>query len=136
MFQRILAAIAALFLSIAAHAAIDVNRATQAELEAVKGIGPGLSAAIVGERKKGEFKDWGDLLDRVKGVGERNAVKFSDSGLTVAGKPYAGAPSTGRPARANGGSGKTGPTADKADKADKAGQTKKPRAAIAGASAA
>ena len=39
MFKKILAALAALFAA-AAFAAVDANKATQAELEAVKGIGP------------------------------------------------------------------------------------------------
>jgi competence protein ComEA len=90
MFKQILAALAALFLAASAYAAVDVNQATQAELEAVKGIGPALSTLIVGERKKREFNDWSDLIARVKGVGERSAAKFSANGLTVRGGAYAG----------------------------------------------
>jgi competence protein ComEA len=89
MFKQILAAVAALLLAASAYAAVDVNQATQAELEAVKGIGPTLSTLIVGERKKREFNDWSDLIARVKGVGERSAAKFSANGLTVRGSPYA-----------------------------------------------
>ena len=37
----------------AAFAAVDVNKADQAELEAIKGIGPTISAQILDERKKG-----------------------------------------------------------------------------------
>jgi len=92
MLKTIFAALAALLLAVAAHAAIDVNRASQAELEAVKGIGPSLSTRIVGERNKTEFKDWSDLQDRVKGVGDKNAAKFSEAGLTVKGKPYVAPP--------------------------------------------
>ena len=33
------------------------------------------------------FKDWPDLVDRVGGVGAGNAARFSQAGLTVAGKP-------------------------------------------------
>ena len=90
MFKQILAGLAALFLAAAAHAAVDVNTATTAELEAVKGIGPGLATVIMDERKKRGFTDWGDFVGRVKGVGDRNAMKFSAAGLTVDGKAYAG----------------------------------------------
>jgi competence protein ComEA len=76
--------------ALATSAAVDVNRATQAELEMVKGIGPGLSARILDERKhKGPFRDWADFVARVKGVGAGAAAKLSADGLTVGGAPYA-----------------------------------------------
>ena len=56
MFKKFLVVLAALFAA-AAFAAVDVNKATQAELEAVKGIGPVISGKILEERKKGSFKD-------------------------------------------------------------------------------
>lgn len=71
-----------------AYAAVDVNKADQATLETVKGIGPGVSTRILDERKKAPFKDWGDLVDRVKGVGEGNAARFSKEGLTVNGNTF------------------------------------------------
>ncbi len=89
MLKNLLATVVALFAA-AAFAAVDINKATQAELEAVKGIGPGISAKILDERKKGSFKDWTDLVDRVKGVGEGNAAKFSAAGLTVGGAAFKG----------------------------------------------
>ena len=67
----------------AANAAVEANKADQAELETVKGIGPGLSGKILDARKAGAFKDWGDLVDRVGGVGPGNAARFSQAGLTV-----------------------------------------------------
>lgn len=75
-----------------AFAATDVNKASQAELESVKGIGPGLSTKILAARQSGPFADWTDLQTRVKGVGPGNAVKFSAEGLTVNGSAYAAAP--------------------------------------------
>lgn len=72
----------------AAHAAVDVNKASQAELETVKGIGPSMSGKILDERKKGSFKDWSDVVIRVKGVGPGNATKFSADGLTVNGTTF------------------------------------------------
>ena len=91
MIKKILAAMLALFAAVA-FAAVDANKATQAELEAIKGIGPAISAKIVEERSKGGFKDWQDMVTRVKGVGETNAAKFSTEGLTVNGAAFAGAP--------------------------------------------
>jgi competence protein ComEA len=79
------------FASAAAFAAVDINKADQAGLEAVKGIGPGLSAKLLDERKKGSFKDWGDLIERVGGVGPGSAAKLSAAGLTVGDKPYSAA---------------------------------------------
>lgn len=80
---------AALALSSAlAFAAVDVNKASQAELESVKGIGPSMSTKIIDARKTGAFKDWTDLQSRVKGVGTGNAAKFSADGLTVNGAAF------------------------------------------------
>jgi competence protein ComEA len=71
-----------------AFAQADVNKADQAALDGIKGIGPKMSKNILDERKKGgEFKDWSDLEIRVKGIGEKNAVKLSEAGLTVNGQP-------------------------------------------------
>jgi len=101
MFKKFVAALAVLFAT-AAFAAVDVNKATQAELEAVKGIGPTISAAMVDERKKSQFKDWTDLVTRVKGVGDRSAANFSAAALTVNGKAYPGAPvAAAKPASAS-----------------------------------
>ena len=95
MFIRHLAAalLTALMLAAApAWAAVDANQASQAELETVKGIGPGLSGKIVAARQQSAFKDWSDLVDRVGGVGAGNAAQFSQAGLTVAGKSYSAPP--------------------------------------------
>jgi competence protein ComEA len=91
MFKKILAAMLALFAA-AAFAAVDVNKATPAELDTIKGIGPATAAKIIEERKNGAFKDWQDMITRVKGVGDKNAAEFSTSGLTVNGAAFAGAP--------------------------------------------
>jgi competence protein ComEA len=71
------------FFAFAAQAAVDANKAKQAELETVKGIGPGLSSKILDARKAGAFKDWNDLVERVGGVGPGNAARFSQAGQTV-----------------------------------------------------
>ncbi|MET0352252.1 MAG: helix-hairpin-helix domain-containing protein [Rhizobacter sp.] len=94
---------------LAAHAAVDVNKADQATLETVKGIGPGVSTRILDERKKAPFKDWGDLVDRVKGVGEGNAARFSKEGLTVNGSTFTPSENAGKADK----KGKYGKAADK-----------------------
>jgi competence protein ComEA len=75
-------------LSFSAFAAVDANQASQADLETVKGIGPGLSTKILAARKTAAFKDWADMVDRVPGVGPGNAARFSTAGLTVAGASF------------------------------------------------
>ena len=109
MFKKILAFFAAMSL-VAAFAAVDVNKATEAELDGIKGIGPVTSKLITSERKKGDFKSWDDFVTRVKGVGDKNAAKFSADGLTVGGAAYTGAGAADAKAKAK---------ADTAKKTDK-----------------
>jgi competence protein ComEA len=90
MFKKLLAFFAAMTVAVA-FAAVDVNKATPAELDGIKGIGPAVSGKIIDERKKGNFKSWEDFIARVKGIGEGNAAKFSAEGLTVGGAGYKGA---------------------------------------------
>ena len=87
MFKKLLVFFAAMSLTVA-FAAVDINKASEAELDGIKGVGPATSRLIVAERKKSEFKSWGDLIARVKGVGQKNAAKFSAEGMTVDGAPY------------------------------------------------
>jgi competence protein ComEA len=89
MLKKILFSLLALFAA-AAFSAVDVNKATQAELETVKGIGPAIAGKILDARKTAAFKDWTDLIERVKGVGEGNAAKYSEAGLTVGAASYKG----------------------------------------------
>ena len=87
MFKKLLAFVAAMYVAMA-FAAVDVNTATTAELDGIKGIGPVKSALIVSERKKAPFKDWNDFVTRVKGVGTDSAAKFSEQGMTINGASY------------------------------------------------
>lgn len=73
-----------------AFAQVDVNKADQAALDGIRGIGPATSKRILDERKKGEFKDWADLQARVKGIKDKSAAKLSDAGLTVNGQTKSG----------------------------------------------
>lgn len=90
MLKKLFAIVTMLYAAVA-FAAVDVNKATAAELDGIKGIGPGISTKILDERKKGNFKDWNDFVERVKGVGDGNAAKFSAEGLTVNGASFKGA---------------------------------------------
>jgi competence protein ComEA len=90
MFKKLLVFLAAMYMAVA-FAAVDINKAMAADLDGVKGIGPVISSRILDERKKGNFKDWNDFIERVKGIGEVNAGKFSAEGLTVGGASYKGA---------------------------------------------
>ena len=89
MFKKLFA-VAAMLFAVASFAAVEVNKATAEELDAVKGIGTKMAQKIVDERAKGQFKSWDDFVARVKGTGGKNAAKLSDAGLTVGGKPRAG----------------------------------------------
>ena len=102
MFKKLFLALAVFIGTMGfAFAAVDVNKGDQAALDGIKGIGPATSKAIIDERSKGgNFKDWADFEARVKGVGEKNAVKFSEAGLTVNGQAKAGAAAAGKPAAA------------------------------------
>jgi len=91
MLKKILAVMAMLY-AVTCFAAVDINKAAAADLENIKGVGPSLSSKIVDERKNGNFKDWGDFIARVKGVGEGNAAKFSAEGMTVNGAVFNGTP--------------------------------------------
>ena len=59
-----------------AFAAVNVNTATQSELEAVKGLGPSKAKAIITYREAhGNFKSL-DELDNVKGFGSASVEKL------------------------------------------------------------
>ncbi len=91
MFKKLLAFVAAMYMALS-FAAVDVNKASAAELDGINGIGPATSTKIMAERKKGNFKDWNDFIARVSGIGEKNAAAFSAGGLTVGGAAFAAAP--------------------------------------------
>jgi competence protein ComEA len=81
---------AALLLALAATAAsaLDINTASQAELEQLKGIGVAMSERLLEERTKRPFVDWTDLLARVPGLGPKQAKRLSAAGLRVGDQAY------------------------------------------------
>ncbi len=61
-----------------AYAAVNINTATQSELEAVKGLGPAKAKAIITYREAhGSFKSL-DELDNVKGFGSSSVEKLKE----------------------------------------------------------
>jgi competence protein ComEA len=116
MLKKLLLAAATLVATMGfAFAQVDINKADQAALDGIKGIGPVMSKNILNERKKGgEFKDWADLQKRVKGVGGKSSDKLSEAGLTVNGQPKPKASAAAKDDKKS-----------KADKADKAGKDTK-----------
>jgi competence protein ComEA len=87
MLKKALATLLALAATVA-FAAVDVNTASPADLDSIKGIGPGTSGKLIEQRKSAKFKDWADLIQRVPGIGDKRAAKLSAEGLTVNGAAY------------------------------------------------
>ncbi|OZA14969.1 MAG: DNA-binding protein [Polynucleobacter sp. 24-46-87] len=70
--------------ALAAASPVNVNTATQSELESIKGIGPSKAKTIIAERLDGgHFQDANDLQKRVRGIGMRSVEKMVDNGLTI-----------------------------------------------------
>lgn len=64
--------------SIFAADAININTATQAQLETLNGVGPATATAIIEHREQaGGFKTV-DEITNVKGIGDKKLAKFSD----------------------------------------------------------
>lgn len=88
MKKIIFAFIAILGLSFSAFAAVNINTATEAELETLNGIGPAKAKAIVDYRKKqGGFKSIDDL-ENVDGIGSKTLSNIRKD-LTLTGKTTA-----------------------------------------------
>lgn len=88
---------AAMLWCCSAFAQVDINKATEAELDGIRGIGPATTRRILQERARQPFADWSDFVARVRGVGAASAARFSDQGYTINGQAYARA----RPAASN-----------------------------------
>lgn len=88
MKKIIFALIAFLSLSFSALAAVNINTATEAELETLDGIGPAKAKAIVEYRKKqGGFKSI-DELENVEGIGSKTLSNLRKD-LSLTGKTTA-----------------------------------------------
>ena len=72
--------------------ALEINLASEAELDSVRGMGPAMSRAILAERQRQPFTDWADLMRRVKGIRSASAERFAAQGLTVNGQTWSAPP--------------------------------------------
>jgi competence protein ComEA len=83
-------ALIALLLGCASAAqALDANQANRAQLEQLRHVGPPLADAILAAREQGGvFKDWSDLMARVRGIRAAKAARLSEAGLTVGGAAF------------------------------------------------
>jgi len=68
--------------------AVEINTANEAELDSVRSLGPASTERILKAREQGPFKNWNDLMLRVKGIKPASAAKLSSNGLTVDLLPY------------------------------------------------
>jgi competence protein ComEA len=90
--KRSAVAVALMVGALTAWAEVDVASANRAQLEQLRGIGPPLAGAILVEREKAAFKDWVDLIARVRGIKAAKARQLSAAGLRVGGVPYEAPP--------------------------------------------
>lgn len=106
--------------AINAFAAVNINSASQAELESINGVGPAKAKAIIDYRaKNGAFKSVDDLSN-VKGFGKKSVDSIRKD-VTISGSAAAGPAKTEKPKTVgNETAAATGKTADaKAAKEDK-----------------
>ena len=104
---------------------INVNTATQSELESIKVIGPAKAKTIIAERLDGgHFQDANDLQKRVRGIGMKSVEKMVDNGLTIE------APSSFR--ESNGRTKKEGGASGRRDSRNQAGPRNQPERSGAG----
>jgi competence protein ComEA len=63
--------------------ALDLNTATEAELDGLSGFGPAFTARVMQARAERPFQDWADFMRRVKGVREATAWRLSRQGARI-----------------------------------------------------
>ncbi|WP_293765589.1 helix-hairpin-helix domain-containing protein [uncultured Aquitalea sp.] len=101
--KKLLAALLGfLFVCASAFAAVNINTATQEQLESLNGIGPVKAKAIIDYRaKNGAFKSVDDLKN-VSGIGDKTLEKLrKDIAVSGATTAPAAAAKSGAPAAAN-----------------------------------
>lgn len=73
----------ALLFAATTWAQVDLNQASEIELDGMKGLGPATTRRIMAERQKAPFRDWPDLMQRIPGIGPQKAANLSAQGLRV-----------------------------------------------------
>jgi competence protein ComEA len=68
--------------------ALDLNTATEAELDGLAGFGPAFTARVMHVRAERPFTDWRDFMRRVKGVKESTALRLSRQGARIQQTPF------------------------------------------------
>ncbi len=63
---------------------VDLNTATDEQLQSLKGIGPAMSGRILAERARAPFSSLADFDERVKGVGTITLRRWVTDGLVLA----------------------------------------------------
>lgn len=93
----------ALLSSALSLAAVDINTASESQLESLPGIGPGKAKAIIAERKaNGPFKSVDDL-GRVKGIADKTIAELRSQATVGASPPASDTKSVGQDSSAPGG---------------------------------
>ena len=77
-----------------AWAQVDLNKAREMDLDGLNGVGPTMTRHIMNERQIAPFRDWADVMQRVKGIGPKKAASLSDQGVRVQGQSYGQAPAS------------------------------------------
>lgn len=101
---RLLLALASVWTVTTAHAQastptpVEVNLASEADLDSLRGVGPALTARILAQRAQAPFADWADLVRRVKGIRPATAGQLAAQGLTVNGQGLPARPAPPTPA--------------------------------------
>jgi len=63
---------------------VELNTATDEQLQTLKGIGPAMSGRILAERARAPFSSLADFDERVKGVGTITLRRWVTDGLVLA----------------------------------------------------
>jgi competence protein ComEA len=63
---------------------VEINTATDEQLQSLRGIGPAMAGRIIAERARAPFSSLADLDERVKGVGTITLRRWVTDGLVLA----------------------------------------------------
>jgi competence protein ComEA len=69
-------------------ATLDVNTASRADLEALRGLGVVMTERLLVARQAHPFRDWADLRHRVRGLSPARLRELSQQGLRVRGQAW------------------------------------------------